>query len=305
MERNARIILVTTFLAITLVALLVFYRWVKGPDPDDIGQNTAILFDGSVSGLSIGSEVRYLGVPVGKVSAIGLSREYPGRVDVVFGSEEELPPPREIAAFLEPLGITGLAFIELRGRSPEQPGFEVPPGVIPGYPSLFSQLSGSAGRISRSVESTLGKLDSVLSEEAAEDLALSIQQLRILTTNLAAASSDIGALMASASRLSNELEATLPEFRAVARKLDREVLPAVTDAGRSLESATDSVKSTIEDNREELAALLQHELPTLVGLTDDLARTLGELDRLLGNINDEPGALIYGETVREVEISRE
>ncbi len=305
MERNARIILVATFVVISLLALVGFYQWIKGPDPESLGTDTAILFDGSVSGLSIGSEVRYLGVPVGRVSSISLSREYPGRVNVSFGSREELPPAKDIAAFLEAQGITGLSIIELRARSQENPGFEVPDGVIPGYPSLFSQLAGSAGRITQSVETTLARLDQLLSEQAAEDLAATIQQLRVLSTNLAEATGDIDALMGSASRVSAELESTLPEFRAVAQRLDREVLPAVADAGRSLEAATSSVAGTLEDNREELDALLQHELPTLVGLTDDLARTLGELDRLLGNINDEPGALLYGETVREVEISRD
>lgn len=305
MERNARIILVATFVVISLLGLVAFYRWIQGPDPEKMGADTAILFDGSVSGLSIGSDVRYLGVPVGRVSAISLSREYPGRVNVVFGSREQLPPAEQMVAFLEAQGITGLSIIELRSRSDESPGFEAPPGVIPGYPSLFSQLAGSAGRITRSVESTLTRLDTVLSDEAAADLSETINQLRTLSTNLAAASDGIDDLMASASRVSSELESTLPEFRAVARRLDAEVLPAVAAAGRSLEAATNSVAGTLESNREELDAVLQHELPTLVGLTNDLARTLGELDRLLSNINDEPGALLYGESVREVEIHRD
>ena len=224
---------------------------------------------------------------------------------MVFGGSEELPPADSMVAFLEAQGITGLSIIELRARSEESPGFEVPAGVIPGYPSLFSQIAGSAGRITRSVESTLARLDNLLSDETAEDLAASIQQLRRLSANLANATDDIDKLMASASRVSAELETTLPEFRQVARRLDREVLPAVAEAGRSLEAATSSVAQTLDGNREELDGLLQHELPTLVGLTDNLARTLAELDRLLGNINDEPGALLYGETVREVEILRE
>lgn len=305
MERNARIILVVTFVVVSLLGLVAFYRWIKGPDPDELGTDIAILFDGSVSGLSIGSEVRYLGVPVGRVSSISLSRDYPGRVDVLFGSEEQLPPAEQVAAFLEAQGITGLSIIELRARSEESPGFDVPAGVIPGYPSLISQLAGSAGRITRSVESTLMQLDNMLSDQTAADLAETIHQLRTLSTNLAAASHGIDSLMASAGRVSSELESTLPEFRAVARRLDTEVLPAVAAAGRSLEAATNSVAGTLESNREELDAVLQHELPTLVGLTNDLARTLGELDRLLSNINDEPGALLYGESVREVEISRD
>ena len=180
MERNARLILVATFIVITLLGLVFFYQWIQGPDPDKLGTDIAIQFDGSVSGLSIGSDVRYLGVSVGRVSGIALSRDYPGRVDVVFGSKESLPAPGEMVALLEAQGITGLSIIELRARSEEVPGFDVPEGVIPGYPSLFSQLAGSAGRITNSVEATLGRINNLLDEETATDLNVTIQQLRVL-----------------------------------------------------------------------------------------------------------------------------
>lgn len=305
MERNARIIMVATFLVLSVLGLVAFYQWIKGPDPEDMGVDMAILFDGSVSGLSIGSQVRYLGVPVGRVNSISLSRDYPGRVDVTFGTRENLPPVEDMIALLEAQGITGLSIIELQARNMESPGFEVPPGVIPGYPSLFSQLAGSAGRITSSVEATLAKLDNLLSEQAADDLGATIGELRTLSENLAAATTDIDQLMSSASRVSAELEATLPEFRSVAQRLDEEVLPTVAEAGRSLSSATDAVAGTLGENGEEIQLLLTEELPALVGLTDDLAETLQELNALLGNINDEPGALLYGETVKEVEIDRE
>ncbi|MDJ0877803.1 MAG: MlaD family protein [Halieaceae bacterium] len=305
MERNARIIMVATFVVLSLLGLVAFYQWIKGPDPEEMGVDMAILFDGSVSGLSIGSQVRYLGVPVGRVSGIALSREYPGRVDVTFGTRETLPPVEDMVALLEAQGITGLSVIELQERSVETPGFEVPDGVIPGYPSLFSQLAGSAGRITNSVENTLTRLDNLLSDEAADNLGVTIAELRKLTENLSAASTDIDKLMASAGRVSEELEATLPQFRLVGQQLSSEVLPTVAEAGRSLQSATDAVANTLGENGEEVQALLTDEIPALVGLTDDLASTLRELNSLLGNINDEPGALLYGETVREVEISRD
>jgi phospholipid/cholesterol/gamma-HCH transport system substrate-binding protein len=305
MERNARIILVATFVVLSLIGLLLFYQWIKGPDPEDIGKDTNILFDGSVSGLSIGSEVRYLGVPVGQVSAISLSRDFPGRVDVVFGSREALPPASNMIAVLQAQGITGLSIIELRERSDESPGFDVPEGVVPGYPSVFSQLAGSAGRITHSVENTLQRLDTLLSEQAAEDLGATIAELRTLSGNLSAASSDIDALMASAGRVSAELETTLPAFRSVAMQLNQDVLPSVAAAGRSLETAADAVANTLGENGEEVQVLLNRELPTLVGLADDLAVTLHKLNALLGNVNDEPGALLYGSSVREVEISRD
>jgi phospholipid/cholesterol/gamma-HCH transport system substrate-binding protein len=305
MERNARFILVSTFIIITLLALLLFYRWIQGPDPEDMGADTAILFDGSVSGLSIGSDVRYLGVPIGRVSGISLSREFPGRVDVKFATREVLPPASDMVALLEAQGITGLSIIELRTRSADTPGFDVPAGVIPGYPSVLSQLAGSAGRITDAIESTLNRVNTVLDEDTVANLSATIGDLRVLSANLAGASTDFDQLMASAMRISAELERTLPEFRNVAQRLDRELLPTVNAAGLAVQGATATLASAIEDNRDDVRQLLAKDVPTLVGITNELAVALQELNSLLGNINDQPGALLYGEQVREVEISRD
>ncbi len=305
MERNARLVLVVTFLLLTLLVFFLFYNWISGPDEKDMQLQQGIQFKGSVSGLSIGSAVRYLGVPVGRVNSITLSPGVAGRVDVVIGTRQPLPPAEQLIALLEAQGITGLSVIELRDRTIETEGFEVPVGFIPGYPSVFSQLAGAAGRITESVETTLGRLNTLLNEQAAEDLSITISQLRTLSTNLAIASEDFDEVMASAGRISRELESTLPDFRAVAKRLDEEVLPAVADAGRSLQSVTDSIAGSIGENGEELGQLIKKDLPTLINMTDELARTLQELDALVGNINDQPGALLYGQQVREVEIPRE
>jgi phospholipid/cholesterol/gamma-HCH transport system substrate-binding protein len=305
MERNARTIMVASFVLITLVLLLLFYQWIQGADSDEMQTAIPIQFEGSVSGLSIGSDVRYLGVPVGRVTSINLSREYPGRVDVVFGSDQLLPDPATMAALLEAQGITGLSVVELRTRSTETPGFEVAPGTIPGYPSVFSQLAGSAGRITGSVETTLGRLDELLNAETAADLRVTISELRILSTNLARSSQDFDTLIGSTTRISQELEQTLPEFRAVAVRLDAEVLPAITAAGRSLQAATDSMANALGENGAGLTQLMQKDLPTLIGITDDLSRSLQAFDELLGDVNNQPGVLLYGEQMPEVEISRD
>jgi phospholipid/cholesterol/gamma-HCH transport system substrate-binding protein len=305
MERHARLILVSTFLLLSIAALIAFYQWIAGPDEGDMRAEQAIQFNGSVSGLSVGSDVRYLGVPVGRVNSIRLSPATPGRVDVVIGLDQALPGADTLVAMLEAQGITGLSIIELRDRTDELPGFAVPAGTIPGYPSLLGQLSSSAGRVAGSLESTLQKLDRLISEQAVEDLAATLGQLRTLSTNLASASADLDQLMASAGRVSGQIEESLPDFRAAAQKLDRDVLPAIAEAGLSMRSMTEAVNASIGENGQVLGELLNRDLPTLIGMTDELARTLQEFNALVGNINDEPGALLYGEQVREVEIPRD
>lgn len=304
MERNARLILVSSFVILTLLASVLFYRWIQAPTGESMGEEHLIQFDGSVSGLSIGSQVRYLGVAIGRVSSIALSPNH-SRVDVRIGTRQALPDAQNLVAFLEPQGITGLSIIEIEDRPGLTHTFVAPPGVIPGYPSVISRLSGSAGRIAGSLEQTLERLNTLLDDESIADLDATLRQTRVLTKNLASASAQFEELMSSAARVSGELESAVPDFRGLARRIDREVLPAVVAAGESLEAATRAVADSIGDNREGLGLLIEQDLPTLIGVTDNLAKTLQEFTRLVGNINSEPGALLYGEQVKEVEIGRE
>jgi phospholipid/cholesterol/gamma-HCH transport system substrate-binding protein len=305
MERNARLILVSSFIILTVLASVLFYRWIQAPTAKNMGEEYLIQFAGSVSGLSIGSEVRYLGVAVGRVSSIALSPNQHSRVDVRIGTRQALPDAQNLVAFLEPQGITGLSIIEIEDRPDLTHSFVIPPGVIPGYPSVLSRLSGSASRIAASLEQSLERLNTLLDDESIADLDATLRQTRVLTENLANASAQFEQLMISANRVSRELENAVPDFRGLARRLDREVIPTVVAAGESLEAATRAVADSIGDNREELSRLIKQDLPTLIGVTDDLAVTLQEFTRLVGNINSEPGALLYGEQVKEVEIGRE
>jgi phospholipid/cholesterol/gamma-HCH transport system substrate-binding protein len=302
MERNARLILVSVFLVLTLIGLAVFYGWIMGPDGESMSDERLIQFDGSVSGLSIGSDVRYLGVRVGRVLSIDLSASHPGRVDVSIGTDQALPASATLVALLEPQGITGLSLVELRDRSGEDVVFEVPDGAIPGYPSLVTRLSAAAEEISASIDSTLKKADRLLNDRALADLDATIREVRRLSENLAGATDNLDEIMAGIGRVAAELEQALPEYRRVATQLNREVLPTIAEAGRSVKTVSDTVAAGLGDNGEQISELIDKDLRTLVGMSDDLAAALQEFNELLNNVNEEPGALLYGERVEEVEI---
>lgn len=305
MERRARVIMVTLFLLVTAAAFLGFSRWINAPTETAETEPRAIQFQGSVSGLSVGSEARYLGVPVGRVSSIALAPSHMGRVDVVIEAQRALPPARQLVAALEAQGITGLSIIELSDRSAEDSLFAVAENVIPGVPSLIARLSDSADDITQTTDEVLEKINALLSDENLEALSKTVQQVDDMSANIANATGDLDTLVASLNRISAELELTLPDYQAMALSLDNDMVPAVVRAGEALTEASDAVADAVGSNQPQLQRLLQKDLPTLIGLTDELARSLNGINQTMGNINDEPGALLYGEQVPEVEISLE
>ena len=304
MEHRAQFLLVAVFLLLSVGSVVWFMRWIS-PAAGDTVEQRLVQFDGSVSGLSVGGEVRYLGVPVGRVLDIGLNPQRAGRVDVQIGLDQPLPDSADLVALLEPQGITGLAVIGLRDRDATSAPVDVAPGVIPGQPSVFSAVSASAQQLVKQAEIALTRFNALLSHETIENFEVTARELRSLAGNLSRASGDVDALLASLGRVSTQVEAALPAYRSLALRLEDDLFPTMIDAGQSLQATSDTLAATVGENREQVKQMLQQDLPSLIRVGDELAITLRELQRLARNINNQPGALLYGAPVKEADIPLE
>jgi len=304
MERRAQFVLVAIFLLLSVASVVGFIRWIT-PDEGDSVERRMVQFDSSVSGLSVGSVVRYLGVPVGRVLDIALNRERAGRVNVEIGLDQPLPDSDMLVALLEPQGITGLSLVELRDRNPASMTTDVKPGVIPGQASILSTISNSAAQLSEQAELALTRLNALLNEENVANFEDTIRQLRDFTGNLAQASDGADALLASLTRVSEQLEASLPAYNSLALRLESDLLPTIVGAGESIQRTSDVLAASVDENREEISQLMEQDLPSLIRLSDEFAYTLREISRLAKNVNNQPGALLYGAPVPETDIPLE
>ena len=102
-----------------------------------------IHFSESVNGLALGDTVKYHGVDVGTVKAIGLDATDPRRVQVDVELRKEAPVKTDTKAMLAMKGITGVVFIELSGGAADAKDLVAvtPAGRIPEIPVERSPLS--------------------------------------------------------------------------------------------------------------------------------------------------------------------
>ncbi len=73
-----------------------------------------IYFDGTVSGLTEGGPVRYLGVDVGRVQRIRIDPRADNRVQIVADIDSTTPVSDRTLAQLSLQGVTGLLYIDLQ-----------------------------------------------------------------------------------------------------------------------------------------------------------------------------------------------
>ena len=101
------------FVLLVIGMALSFVYWYTDQKDKRTYQRYEIYYDGTVSGLTAGSPVRYLGVDVGKVARIMLDPRNRKRVEVIADIEESAPIDTRTLALLSLQGVTGLLFIDL------------------------------------------------------------------------------------------------------------------------------------------------------------------------------------------------
>lgn len=142
MESDKRYFLEGLFVIGFSIALVFFFIWLtRSGNKDDVLYR--IHFEESVSGLSLGDPVKYLGVDVGRVESMTINPDDPGRVEVDVKLLKDTPVRTDTKATLQFKGITGAYFIELNGGSLKAKFLvaETPAGQVPEIPSKKSSFN--------------------------------------------------------------------------------------------------------------------------------------------------------------------
>src|SRR5688572_14869888 len=210
MERDANYTAVGAFvLLVSVMAGLFIYWYSEGRDRRSY-ERYEIYFPGSVTGLSEGSSVRYLGVEVGKVRRIQLDPRSPERVQVVAELGDDAPITETTAANLSMLSFaTGLLYIDLRQIS--NPDEMMPAVPSEEYPVINTQRSGldaflgSLPELAGSIAELLESAKQILSATNARKLSETVENLHGASEALPRTMAGADSLLADMGRTSAEV----------------------------------------------------------------------------------------------------
>lgn len=312
MERDANYTAVGAFVLLVVVMAGLFVYWYsEGRDRRDY-ERYEIYFPGSVTGLSEGSSVRYLGVEVGKVRRIRLDARSPERVQVLVDIDEHTPVSEATAANLSMLSFaTGLLYIDLRENLEQKdmldpvPSDEYP--VINTQRSGFDAFLGSLPELARSVAELLESAKQLLSPG-------NVQRLSEVATNLHALSVNFPKTMARADVLLDDLTQTSAEIRNLASSLGgrgeeigsevASLAQRLTRAAEHLEEASAGVQQFMAENRAGVADFTQHGLPQMQRSLEAVQGAAEEIGELARSLKENPSQLLYQGSPGGVEVPR-
>jgi phospholipid/cholesterol/gamma-HCH transport system substrate-binding protein len=142
MESDKHYFIEGLFVIVLSVATAFFFVWLSRPgNKDDVAYR--IHFAESVSGLSLGDPVKFLGVDVGTVKEMNIDAADPHQVQVEVRLRKDTPVKTDTKATLKLKGITGVNFVELSGGSADAQTLvaATPEGQIPEIPAEKSTFT--------------------------------------------------------------------------------------------------------------------------------------------------------------------
>jgi phospholipid/cholesterol/gamma-HCH transport system substrate-binding protein len=258
----------------------------------------------SVSGLNTDAAVKFRGVDVGMVKQISIDADDPERIRLLLQVRQGTPIREGTVAVLEFQGLTGLANINLIGGRAESPRLEVPPGedypVIPSHPSLFARLDESTSQLLANLIQTSANLNVLLGGESGAHIAESIENLSILTHNLAEQSNRMGELVGRIDHILANTESASEEFPDLVARFGRSADSITSMAGEvrgvaeNLAEASAGIADTVEVSGADLQQFTGTTLTELSAVIAELRVASENLRRASEALARDPSVLIYG-----------
>lgn len=307
MNENVNYLAVGAFLLLALATLTGLLVWLGG---EGSGQETAryrLVFEEDVTGLTDGSDVLFMGVKVGSVRRVGLVPGSRGQIEVLIDVAADTPVTTTTLGRLTQQGLTGLAAVNLSAGADGRPLATATDGKVPtiatergGLAALFDD---APQLLSRAI-ALLDEANDLLGTDNRLALRRTLANVEVLSEELAVHRDELGALPGELRATLADTRGMLAEARAAVAELRPPLSRAVADLGdsaASLRRTTAKLDGWTADNDEQIAAFLDRGLGQLPELLAETRRTVRDLEKLLGSLEDDPSQVIFQPRQQPVE----
>jgi len=252
METKANYTIVGIFTLIVVAAAFGFVYWMAEFGRGGPVAQLTIRIPGSANGLSVGSPVRFNGIPVGTVRGLSIDQQDPAYSIAYTEVQADAPVFPSTRAVLEIQGLTGAAYVELSGgRSNEerilQKSFETGvPAELTADLSSVTNLLATADKILKRADGAIGELQGFV-QDARGPLTETVRNAEKFSAALASNSDGIENFLESLSSLSTTVQS-------VSVRLDG-TLTAVEDLVKAVDSQKiDSILTNVDKVTSDVAA---------------------------------------------------
>ena len=322
METRASYVVVGTFVLALFAAAFGVVIFLTRANLEEAPRPYMSYFSGSVTGLQIGSAVRYRGVPVGTVTDIRIDPANVEQVRVVMAIVHATPIKTDTVATLGLQGITGVAYIELSGGTRKSPALATERGekfsVIQTKTSGIEQVLTKAPELLERAVTITERLTLFLDDGNVNAVSETLKNLSTLTGTLAGRTDEINQVLADSrktfsalreaaegiAQLTGELKGKVGPITTGAQDVITDVQATLADARKAIggfDKVATQLEGIIKDNREPLRDFSSGGLYELSQFIAEARVLIAAFARLSSQIERDPARFFFGDNQKGFE----
>jgi phospholipid/cholesterol/gamma-HCH transport system substrate-binding protein len=311
MEREANYAAVGAFVVLVTIMAVLFVYWYSDSREHRDYQRYEVYFEGSVSGLQRGAQVRYLGVDVGRVYSMRIDPRDSSRVQVLVDIDSTAPVSAKTVAELSLQGVTGLLYMDLTQdngtrrltkavQSEKFPvirsarsSFDVLLASLPDLVGLASDVADRAARMlsDKNIASVSNALANI--DKASATLPQTLTEVKGLVADLREAAGEVREVAAQANQV---IGTAGPE---VVTAMNR-----VRTVAENLTNASANLNKLVDENRQDIRSFTREGLPELERFLREGRSAAREFRDLSRSLREDPSQIIYQPPQQGVSIPR-
>jgi phospholipid/cholesterol/gamma-HCH transport system substrate-binding protein len=310
-ERDAKYMAVGAFALLAVAAAVAFVWWYSGAGDRRSYQRYEIHFSGTVSGLSQGSPVRYLGVDVGRVRSLAVDSRNAGQVTVISEIDSTAPISGATRAKLGLLGLTGLLYIDLQQDFMTDPHAPLQTGDrYPVIPSQKGDIEAFLERLPDAVTraaNVMMRVEKVLSDENLASLNATLANVENASGELPAIAKQAGAMTVEMRDTAVELRKLAEQLRATTERSQPDLqasLASVRQTADHLSRTSASLEQIVAGNEAQLSQFAGSGVNEIQQLVIDVRDATTEIRALASSLRENPSQLIRSPPPGGVELPR-
>jgi len=322
MESRAHFALIGIFVLIAVSAIIGFVAWFSKAEFDQQYELYEVSFPGPVRGVDSGTEVRFNGLRVGEVTKLRLDRRAANTVIVALRVTAGFPVTTDSYAQLEPSGLTGLNYIQIfegeSGVLMTESEFNSP-YQLPGRMSQIETFLDDGGSVIQGAQRAIARVNAVLTPEAIEDFHEILANVNKLTKTLSDVEVDpelLNRVLLSfetaakdVSLAADAVDVAADDFDILIKDeaktlIDRALVSMgeVDETLNAFEGFAGQSTQVAVDLSDAINRLSNSGLTDLEETADMLRRLVESLNRVVEDIERNPGQFIAGKDIETVEL---
>ncbi|WP_305863416.1 MlaD family protein [Aliarcobacter butzleri] len=270
----------------TLLVIFIFWLGKYGLE-DKKYDDYSIFFSESVSGLNIGSSIKFMGFEVGTVKDIKINPFNSEEILIDIQIQKGTPIKEDNFAILGNLGITGLKYIELKGGSnnskllgENQYGMK----VIKSKTSALTTFVDSTEDITKEITILLGQMKKVLNDENISNFSSLLSKSEKSMANI----EQFSAYLVKNEKKIDELITSMKNFA----NTGNSSFASVKTSADSFKELITKIKEEFDKGTFDLKGMSSESFENLNSLLKSLENNLNLTQDLINNINESPSDLL-------------